>query len=395
MDLPPEAPLSWMDAVQLVELPAHEGRSARSAAPLPRRHVSGRVVRFLLIVLLPTLGAGLYFGLIAADRYISEARLMVRSAASFGRPAAPGLSVEEGPKAIGGDDAYAVREFMLSRDGMRLLLDKAGLREAVARGGRDLLWRFPSVLTGDTDEALFRLYGSLVSVDYQTTTGLIALNVQALRPEDARRMASVLIDGAEALVNRLNERARSDAIQVAEREVARSRDLALAAQERLTAFRQRESVVDPGQMSQTVMATITALSLQAVEAASQLDMTLHTSPNSPQIVPLRGRIRSLRNQIDQERGALAGGQGSFAPKIAEYERLLLDRMFAEKTFLSSLNLREAARADSQRQQSYLELVAEPRAADEAFAPYRVLWTIGVFLASLAAFWVFRPRARNG
>ena len=404
--MPPEAPYLWTDAVQLVELPRAypEGRMVGQPSGSPKSRVWRVVGRFLGIVVLPTLLAAAYFGFVAADRYVSEARLLVHSANSMGRLAALDLSMADVPKGSGAEDAYAVREFMLSRDGMRLLLDKADLRQAVARAGRDLVWRFPSVLTGGSDEALYRLYGSLVSVDYQTTTGLIALRVsgtlklelaqyrslEAFTPEDARRMAAVLIDGAETLVNRLNERARADAIELAEREVLRSRALAVAAQETLTAFRQRESVVDPTLLSQTAISTIATLSLQAVEVAAELDVTQHTSPNSPRILPLQGRIRAIEGQIDRERGTLAGGQGSFARQIAEYERLLLDRDFAQKGLVSSLNLRETARVDAQRQQSYLDRVAEPRAADEAFYPHRILWVLGVCLAGVAALWAFRP-----
>ena len=390
--MPPEAPYLWTDAVQLVELPraSPDGRMVGQPVGNPKPRVWRTVGRFLGIVVLPTLLAAAYFGFVAADRYVSEGRLLVHSANSLGRVAAPDLSMADVPKGSGAEDAYAVREFMLSRDGMRLLLNKADLRQAVARAGRDLVWRFPSVLTGESDEALYRLYGSLVSVDYQTTTGLIALRVEAFAPEDARRMAAVLIDGAEALVNRLNERAKADAIDVAEREVIRSRALAVAAQERLTAFRQRESVVDPTLLSQTAISTIAALSLQAVEVAAELDVTQHTSPSSPRILPLQGRIRAIEGQIDRERGILAGGQGSFARQIAEYERLLLDRDFAQKAVVSSLNLRETARVDAQRQQSYLDRVAEPRAADEAFYPHRILWVLGVCLAGVAALWAFRP-----
>lgn len=390
--MPPEAPYLWTDAVQLVEQPrpSLDNRPPKPPAAAGRRS-HAELVKFLLIVVFPTLLALLYFGFIAADRYVSEARLLVRNANSLGRAASPGFSVEEGPKNGGGNDSFAVREYILSRDAMDLLRDHAGLRQAVAGAGYDLWWRFPSVLTGYSDEALYRLYGSLVSVDYQNTTGLIELRVQALAPDDARRMAAVLIDGAEALVNRLNDRSRTDAVRVAEQEVTSNRAKASEAQERLTQFRQREAVIDPTLLSQTIHSTIAALSLQAVEASAQLDMTLQTSPNSPQILPLRSRIQAVQGQIDRERKKLAGGQGSFAPKIAEYERLLLDRDFAQKSFVSSLHLLETSRLDAQRQQSYLERVAEPHAADEAFYPHRIFSILGIFLAGLAIFWAFRSK----
>jgi capsular polysaccharide transport system permease protein len=389
----PEAPDAWADIIQLVELsrPSEVGTFGAPSAPFPPPRRSRRMaLRFLLLVVLPTTVAGAYFAALAADRYVAEARFLIRTPNAPSATPGQSLSIESGPKGLGTDDSFAVRDFLLSRDAMRLALDRAGLRPAWERGGRDPLWKFPGPLTGRSDEDLFRLYQSLVSVNYESSTGLTVLRVQAFDPEDARRVAATLLAGGEALLNRLNDRARSDAVRVAEAEVARSQERARQAQNAVTAFRRREAVIDPTQLSQTVLATIGALSLQRVEAAAQIDMTAQTSPNSPQIPPLRSRMRALQHQIDHERATLAGGENSFAPRIAEYERLTLERDFAEKSFVSALSLLQTARLDAERQLAYLVRVVEPRAADDAAYPRRVLWTGLVMLSGLAVFWMFRP-----
>jgi capsular polysaccharide transport system permease protein len=336
--------------------------------------------------------SGSYFGLIAANRYVSEARFVVRKPNNPNRGAAQSLSVEDGPKGLGEDDSYAVRDFLESRDALGLLLDKTDFRADVAAAGNDWFWRFPSPLTGHSDEDLYQLYQSLVTVDYDSSTGVTGLRIQAFDPQEARRIAVVLMDGAETLLNRMNDRARADAIRVAEAEVTRTKQLAMAAQERVTAFRDRESVIDPTQISKTVLTTISALSLELVETRAQLEVALHQAPNGPQIVLLRSRVTALQQQIDHERGTLAGDDRSLAPRIAEYERLTLQRGFAEKSFISALNQLEAARLDTQRQQDYLERVVEPHVPDEPHYPFRMLWTFGTFLAGCAMFWMFRPQA---
>jgi capsular polysaccharide transport system permease protein len=361
-------------------------------APLRPRRRPRTLLRVLLLIVLPTLLTGLYFGLIAADRYVSEARFVVRKPNNPTRGPAQTLSMDEAPKGVGGDDSYAVRDFLESRDALSLLLAKTDFRTAVARAGNDWFWRFPGPLTGRSDEDLYRLYQSFVKIDYDSSTGVTSLDTQAFDPVEAQRIAVVLMEGGEALLNRMNDRARADAIHVAEAEVARGKQLALEAQERVTAFRDRESVIDPTQISKTVLNTIAALSLQLVQIRAQLDVTMQASPNSPQIAPLRSQVNALRQQIDHERGTLAGDDRSLAPRIAEYERLTLQRSFAEKSFVSTLNQLEAARLDAQRQQDYLEPVVEPHAADEAHYPLRILWTLATFLTGCVVFWMFRPRA---
>ena len=349
-----------------------------------------RALRFLLIVLLPTLIAGSYFDLIAPDRYASEAKFLVRKPNELGSGPRQSLSIEDGPKGIGTDDSYAVRDFMLSRDALQLVIKHANLRAAIARAKRDPFWQFPSLINGDTDEDLYRYYRSLISVEYESSTGVTTLHVEAFRPDDAQRIATVLMQGAEALLNRLNARARTDAVQLATAEVERSRAAAMAAEGALTVFRNHEAVVDPEQFSKTVLSTIGELSLQLVDSAAQLDVTMRASPHSPQIPPLRGRVQALQAQIDRERATLAGSDMSLAPKIANYERLTLERDFAARRFISAMNLLEAAQLDMLRQQEYLERVVEPGLPDKARYPYRMLWTIGTLLAGLAVFLLFRP-----
>jgi capsular polysaccharide transport system permease protein len=218
------------------------------------------------------------------------------------------------------------------------------------------------------------------------------LRVQAFDPSDARRLAAELTDAGEALLNRLQTRARQDAIRVAAIEVERTRSLATAAQQALTSFRTRENMVDPTLLAQTVLNTITELSLHVVEASAQLDMLQHASGGSPQIAPLRSRVAALEAQIDRERATLAGSNLSYAPKIAEYERLTLLRDFAVRNFINALTALETARLEALHQRVYLERVVQPREADQPAYPHRVLCVLVVFGIGLLIYRILRPAA---
>lgn len=392
--MPPEAPDAWADIIQSTGMSRLEAIYTPPPAHAYRPNQARMWPRLLLLVVLPTLLTSGYFGLIAADRYTAEARFVVHKPNSPSRGPAQSLSIEEGPKGFGGDDSYAVRDFLQSRDALALLLAKADFRSVVAQGGIDWPWRFPSPITGHTDEDLYQLYKSFVTVDYDSGTGLTQLHVQAFQPEAAKRIALVLMEGGEALLTRMGERARSDTIRVAEAEVARTKQVAAAEQERVTAFRDRESVIDPTQISKAVLGTIAALSLELVNTRAEIDVMGQAQPNSPQLPLYRSRVTALQQQIDHERAALAGDDRSLAPRIAEYERLTLQRSFAERNFVSALSQLEAARLDARRQQEYLEAVVQPHAADEARYPFRIPWTAGTFLAGLLVFWMFRPQGSS-
>lgn len=71
--------------------------------------------------------------------------------------------------------------------------------------------------------------------------------------------------------------------------------------------------------------------------------------------------------------------------MSEYEKLLIEREFAEKFYLSALRGLEEARLLANRQQRYLATFESPYVPDEALYPKRIRNTIFVFLA-LSLFW---------
>jgi capsular polysaccharide transport system permease protein len=220
----------------------------------------------------------------------------------------------------------------------------------------------------------------MVSAEFDNTTGINTIKVQAFTPTDARRIAGALLDGTEALVNRLNERARQDAITVAEAEVERMRERAVAAQAALTTFRERERLIDPSQATLAVLETIGKLAQEVALVSVQISELSKSSPNGPQITPMRGRRAALEAQILQERRRLAGDAEAIAPRIVEYERLMLEREFAEKALVSAMTAVETARVDAIRKQIYLERITDPSQPDYPAYPWRVVWTLAVALA---------------
>lgn len=345
--------------------------------------------------MLPTAIAIAYFTYSAADRYVSEARFIVRSAQrSNGGPNLSSLAASAPGEQRVSDDAYLVNAFLLSRDAVALLAEKEGLREAYGRAPSDILMNFPSVWQKGTDEELYRRFLDFTDARFDTASGISTLSVQAFRPEEARRLAVALLGGAEQLVNRLNERASRDAIQTAERNVELAVKRADEALDRLTQFRNRESITDPLRLSSGVFEVVGRLTLERAQTRAQLAEMTQASPGNVQITGLRNRLLALDEEIMRERRVLAGGDASLAPRIATYERLVLHRDFADRAHTSALQSLDAARSDAQKQRLYLERIVEPNVADEPRYPYRVLWTLLIFALSLAGALTLRVLVSN-
>jgi capsular polysaccharide transport system permease protein len=287
------------------------------------------------------------------------------------------------------DDAIRLKEFILSRDASDYLAANAGLLTVLGRPEADFLWRYPSPFAAATRESLFKHYLKFVSVDYDQSTGVADLRVQGFRPADAQQIAQALMARAELLINGLNERSGADAVKSALAEVEQAERRAHKALAAVTEFRSREKVIDPAQASLAALNTIASLSLTTAEANASLIDAAKATPGSPQVATLSRKIAALQDQIAVERSKLAGGSDSLAPRLAEYEGLILDQTFAEKAFLSALTALETARIDAQRQRVFLESVSSADLPDYAAYPHRALWILVVFATGLLCWRIVR------
>lgn len=350
---------------------------------LLRRHAG-----FVALVVTPTLLAILYFFGLAADRYETQAQYVLRvPGAGIGGPLQS--LVQSGTVMRSADDAYITHAYMQSRDAMNELLERIDLVALLGKPKLDFLWRYPPPFRNHNQERLYQRLKSHIQVAFDRTTGITTLKVQAFTPDDSQAIAKALLENAERLVNRLSERGQHDAVASAQSDVAMTRQAAVAVQERITDFRRRNSVVDPGKVSVSAQETIARLALESAQIGAQVRAMQRASPNNPQMEADKVRVGALEEQILKERQRLAGSEASLAPLIAEYESLVLERQFTEQTFGSALAALEVARADGLRQRLFLEQISAPHSPDYASYPYRLLSVLIVLVVSWSIFSVVR------
>jgi capsular polysaccharide transport system permease protein len=338
-----------------------------------------RLALRILVVLLPTLLSALYYGALATDRYVSEARFVIRTASKPGSLAGGiGALLQLVGMSRSADDAYAVRDFLTSRDALHELGARLDLSAIYRHQDTDPLLRYPSLLFRPTAEGFYRYFERRLSVVVNNTTGLTTLRVEAFRPEDAASVARTLLDLSEGLVNKLNARMQEDAVRVAAAEVAYAEQLRIDKQVAVTAFRNRELILDPAANSTMVVELIGKLSADLAHVRTQITETLAEAPRSPQLQSLRQQAAAIQHQIQTERERVANNSDGLAEKIEQYERLILEQEFAVQTLAQSVAALELARVDARRQQLFLERVVEPGVPDEAIMPERWVSVLTVF-----------------
>ncbi len=359
-------------------------RLRATAAPLFRL-LGDRL--FLLTVLLPTLLSAGYYGLLASDIYVSDAKFVVRMPQ---RPAAPSLmgALMQGSGFLRAqDDAFTVHEYMQSRDALRALEADLALRRAFSATDIDRLARFPAPWADDSFESLFRYFGQRVNVSFDAATAITTLRVTAFRAADAQAINARLLDLAEARVNEVNNRGRGDLIRYAQAEVDDAEQRAKTAAAALASYRTGRAVFDPERQSGLQLQTAGKLQEELTTARDQLAQVVAAAPQNPQIPALRLRVQQLESAAGAATAKVTGAGASLSSKVGDYERLTLERGFADRQLASALAALETARNEARRQQLYLERVVEPNLPDLALEPRRWRNVTATLLLGLLAWGV--------
>jgi capsular polysaccharide transport system permease protein len=343
-------------------------------------------VAAIFVVVLPTLLAAIYFLMIASPRYVSEARFIVRSAGSS-TPSSIGVALQGVGLAPTQTDAFAVHEYISSRDSLTELSRRYDIAAILAPQGADAFSRYPRPWEDRSAEGLYKGFQRFVTVGYDSTTGISTLRVEAFRARDAQAMTEALLAGGEQLINRMNERSSADAVAQAQQAREEARARLTGAQQQLTAFRNREQFIDPeistresSQLTGVLQAQVAGLRAERAQVASE-------APNSPQLPTYDARIRAYQAQIDAERARIAGASGSLATKISVYEDLALARELADRELTQATAAVISAEQEARRQKLYLDRVVTPSLPDEPAQPKRWMALLTVFASSLLAYGV--------
>ena len=343
---------------------------------------------FAAFVVLPSLIASLYYGVIASDIYVSESRFVIKAPErQQASGTALGTLLQTTGLGTGAEQSSEIIGYLRSRNALSDLSQTTDVRGAFASSEADFFSRFPQPFQNDTFEELYQYYGSMVSADSDPSTGLTVLNVSAHTAEEAQLLNAGLLSLSEELVNKLNTRVNSQAIEEAEDRVQLAQQRVRDARIQLGAYRNASELLDPQQQGIGVLEVTNALIAQEAALRAQLAEIRRNAPNHPSIPALRDRIAGISQQVAEQTGRAVGRPDAIAAKITEYENLLVEQEFAEQTLTAANAALEQARIEAKQQQYYLERVVEPNRPDDAILPARMRGILAVIFASLCLYLV--------
>jgi capsular polysaccharide transport system permease protein len=341
---------------------------------------------FVGVVLLPTLLAMLYYGLIASDQYVSESRFVVKNRADRPNQMASLASLLQTTGMSGGQEqTNEVMEYIRSRDALSELQKKYSVKGAYSSDAADFLSRYNAFWREDRFENLYLYYTHKIEAHVDTKSGLAVLEVRAFTPQDAQRINMLLLDYGEEMVNRLNATANQTGITEAQRRVAMAEQRTRSARIALAQYRNRESLLNPTEQGSAVLEITSKMITQQASLRAQLEVMQRVTPENPAIPALRDQISAIGQQIDAQTQRAVGSQGAISSKLANYENLQAEQEFASQALTAARASLEQAQNEASRQQYYLERVVQPNLPDLARLPQRLIQIITIFAVALSLY----------
>ena len=351
-----------------------------------RRKLAALWAKLGAFVLLPTALAGWYFFVVATPMYTAHSEFVIQQATPSSGAIAGLFS---GTSFATSQDSVVVQGYLQSPEAMERLDRDKGFRTHFSAAGIDPIQRLSPTANNSQTYKLFRNY---VKISYDPTEGVIKMDVSSANAQKSVDFSRALISYAEEQVDHLTKRLRDDQMQSAGASFEDAQRKLGEAQAGLVALQQKYKTFNSEVDATMISGQISALETQiTAENLSLAQMQSNPQPNQARMDPVKRRIASLRDQIDQLKGKLTEGTGSDASVATVQSQLVMaqaDVTTRQMMLAQATTAVESSRIEANRQTRYLSVAVDPTAPDEASYPKAFENTLVVMLIFAGLYLMF-------
>ena len=343
-------------------------RMQQDIARRRRRRLALLCARMFAFVLLPTFLAGWYFYMVATPIYSVRSEFVIQQAG----PASSGGSLGglfSGTAFATSQDSIAVQGYLQSREAMGRLDEDLGFRKHFQQPNIDPLQRLEA---DATLEAAYKVYRNYLKISFDTTEGVIRMDVMAADPAIAAEWSRQLIRYAEGQVDHLTQRLREDQMKDAKTGYDAAQEALMTSQRTLIKLQEKFKIISSETEVGLIVGQISGLENQITqERLSLAQMEANPEPNQARMEPIKRRIATLESEVAMLRARLTEDSASES-SLAEIQGELLiaqsDMTTRQMLLAQALQSMETARVEANRQVRYLSLSVSPIPPDEPSYP---------------------------
>ncbi|WP_439099299.1 capsule biosynthesis protein [Campylobacter devanensis] len=344
---------------------------------------SFKTVIYIMIVVI------FYYTFIAADRYVSNVSLSVKSTDGGSPISLSGIESLVGVASSSTEDIKLLQEYIKSFDMLQKLDEKINLRSLYEKQKLDLFFR---IYSSTSKESYLKYYRDRIHILFDDTTGLLNVAVEGFSPEDARNISAAILEECERFINEISHNIAREQLRFAQGELESAKQKYKDAKNELLAFQNEYGVFDPQSLAKTKAGFITEIELQISKKETELNtMRSYLNDNAPEIAALKAELRAHKEQLEKERRKVASNtsQDKLNDVVAQFEALYLNLSFAEDVYKTAITAVETTRIEIGRKAKQVVVIQSPYVPDSAAYPNKMYNIITIFVILTLIFGVVR------
>lgn len=322
--------------------------------------------------------AVLYLGLIASDRYVSRAEVIIKQADQI-KMLPDALSM----LGLGGSnhqDVLLVQDYLNSWDMLAKLDKELGLKAHYQSDKADYFSR----LSDDVSrEDFIEYYREHLTLSLDELSGVLTIELQAFDPEYGQRVVGLMLKEAEGFINKLGHQVALDQLAFVEKEVDRAYQRLQAEKAKVLAFQNSHQLISPESTSGARLEVASQIEAEMVRQQAELkQLRSYMKDTAPAVISVQTRIDALSRQLKQEQAKLTGqDKESMNEVTAGYLDVQTQATLAADLYKTGLISLEQTRVEAYRKLKHLLVISQPSLAQDAEYPRRLynLATVGVLL----------------
>jgi capsular polysaccharide transport system permease protein len=326
--------------------------------------------------------AALYWVVIASDRYVSTAHIVIQRTDLPGGQSMDFSSLLSGVGVGNRADQLLLRDHLLSIDMLRKLDTALDLRAHFSSKQRDLLSRmwFPDA----SIEWFHYHYLQRVQVDFDDYAGVLIIRAQAYDPQMAQRISIMLVQEGERFMNHLARQLAQAQVSFLEQQLVQMNDRVTQTRRAVLDFQNRRGLVSPQATAESIAAIVAKLEAQRSDLQTQrASLQAYLVPDHANVVMLNQQIAAVERQITQEQAKLAAPTGRTLNRtVEEFQRLEMEAAFAQDVYKTALAALEKGRIEATRTIKKVSILQAPMLPEYPLEPRRYYNTLVFVLVAM-------------
>ena len=321
-----------------------------------------------------------YYLFIAANRYVSESAVTIKSSNQNSGININGLTSLLGGSSLSeNDDVNYLKTYILSPDMLKILEKTIDIRKIYEKQKLDI---FFSLSPWANEDKFLAYYQDRIKIT--ENNALLNIQVEGFTPESAQLISKAILKESERFVNELSHKNAREDLAFAESELLKYKEQYQEATNKMIAFQNEFGVLDPTKEAQDRANLLAGIETQiATKEAQLLAMQSYIQDNAPQLVVLKAEIKALKAQLEKEKARIISQSNANSQKlnniVADFERLRIEVGFAQTAYETSLKAYETTRIETIRKIKHLVVVQEPTLPQSAMYPRKIYNIVTIFV----------------